>query len=128
MFADYCLETYDIHTISNETGFITYKVVDTVCRIYDIYIAPAHRSKYNASILGKKVQISALDKGANCLLSQVSETQRDYKHALDIQCTFGFTIIDVRLDSAGKVEYLLHKDLTSLKNFEHTTQGTVNGR
>ena len=116
MFADYYLETYGIHTISIEEGFLTYKVKDNICTVYDIYITPAARLNHSAMKLAEMLQISALDKGAICLISHVSETQPNYKHSIDGQCKFGFMIKDVRLDDDGKKQYLLYKDLSALNN------------
>ena len=59
MWAEYMKEEYGRECLNNKHGFITYKIHDKECMIYDLYINPKSRNQGQGLILTDAVHNAA---------------------------------------------------------------------
>lgn len=64
MWKDYMQEEYGRTVLDNKHGFISYKIHNKECMIYDLYVKPESRKGKNGLILTEAVQSDA--KARNC--------------------------------------------------------------
>lgn len=95
LYAHYIKETYDREYLEDETGFITYRVVDTVCHIDVLYIRPEFRLSGKGSALTKQL-VSTLHSKIDLLVCEVDTVALTANLALRAILSFGFKVLDLK--------------------------------
>ena len=106
LYSLYLAEKEDKETLEiPEVGFITYKVLNKVCHICIIYVAPEHRNVTNARTLVKAIHEKVQGR-CEAFTAVCNTAQNNTTNTMKILLHFGFEVVGVERN-----DILLYKDL-----------------
>lgn len=107
LYSDYISEKTNKSIIETEKGFVTYSFPDkTTVYIEDIYIKPAYRNSYEASLLANQVVDIAKERGCVKLVGSVVPSTKNSTASLSVLIGYG-----MKLSSSTNDFILFEKDL-----------------
>ncbi len=105
LYAEYVKEKYDQDVVENDTGFVVYKISDSVCFIECIYIVKPQRRLGVATLMMRDL-VEKLPPSVQYLSCEIDTSAIDGLASFAAARSFGFEILKTNGNNVVMVKYI----------------------